>query len=264
MDALKELSDSLKSYFNERISSPLSGSFIVSWLLVNYKFVLLTFSDESIRTKYYIINEVLYPPNAANYLPLFLYPILGALFYIFLYPFPARWTLRYAKWQQGLTSAVRVSYEEQQRLTIEQSRDLKSKIIDIQQEYDRKLEVKDLEVTALKQELTRTSGKKTPKKPSPQKSNKPSPADPGADSVNLSDDSMLILKAIGMRGTSSSIRVLYQTFLANNETTIDQGKFKYHLEILQKLDLVEQDSRGNWGCSAKGREYLYAANETAL
>ncbi|MBD9483885.1 hypothetical protein IB229_12940 [Pseudomonas sp. PDM14] len=87
--------DSVKSSVSERFSSPLTGSFIVSWLLWNYKFIFVMFSDMKIHVKFsYIQNHIWTTPLDIGVL-CFLGPIGTALLYLYLYPIPAKRVHKY-------------------------------------------------------------------------------------------------------------------------------------------------------------------------
>ena len=80
---MKEL---IKSFFessNERIKNPLIGTFAISWILINWKpVIILLFSKQTIQNK---IKEIELNHTSLEYNLIF--PILIALFYIILLPY---------------------------------------------------------------------------------------------------------------------------------------------------------------------------------
>jgi hypothetical protein len=66
----------------DRITSPLSGSFILSWSIWNWKIILFVFSSD-LASKDKIV-EIL---NLSNLKSCFLYPLLSSLAYLFLMPY---------------------------------------------------------------------------------------------------------------------------------------------------------------------------------
>ncbi len=81
----EEYLKSAKDLVFERFSSPLIFSFTVSWLISNYKILMVIFTDQTnyfpLEHKIWLIGEYL---NWTNGL---LYPMIASCFYTFLYPF---------------------------------------------------------------------------------------------------------------------------------------------------------------------------------
>ena len=78
----KEFIPSIKAHFNERLSNPILGAFSFSWILFNWKIVLvLLFSKKTVEEKISIIES--------DYLNLFnslLFPALFVVFYLLIVP----------------------------------------------------------------------------------------------------------------------------------------------------------------------------------
>jgi hypothetical protein len=96
---MKEVVDSLKKTLHERLASPFTGSFIVTWLIVNWRFILVILSGEKYSQKIIFI-EAIYPLVWwKNLFFLVLLPAAGALFYISFYQIFLAKTLKV--WIQG-------------------------------------------------------------------------------------------------------------------------------------------------------------------
>jgi hypothetical protein len=93
------LKDFLPPYLNERARSPLYGSFIISWLIWNWKivFVILFFKKEDFHGDN--INEFIYY-HYVNTGDTILYPLLVALLYIYFLPLIDLGLLKYAEEQK--------------------------------------------------------------------------------------------------------------------------------------------------------------------
>lgn len=57
-----DILESIKSNFKDRIESPLSGAFCVSWILWNYKFFVVIFSNMEPGAKFNYIEQSLWNP----------------------------------------------------------------------------------------------------------------------------------------------------------------------------------------------------------
>ena len=96
LNEIKELFGELKLNLYERLSSPLMPSFIVSWMVVNYKLIVTIFSEGSFETKFDYIDSHLYSSQPCFWLLTLIYPLLGSLIYIFVLPYPARFVFGFS------------------------------------------------------------------------------------------------------------------------------------------------------------------------
>lgn len=153
---MKDLIPSLKEVISERISSPLSASFIVSWLVINYKFLLVIFSFVALDEKFRYITE-LYPSDTwtglgMTILKLLVLPLLAAGFYIYIYPIPARAVFRHAKTEQVKLQATRTEIENARVLTVEEADQLKKHFYLGLEELRRMVSGRDDEIGRLREE----------------------------------------------------------------------------------------------------------------
>jgi hypothetical protein len=137
--------NSIKHVINDRISSPLAGSFIISWLIVNYKFLIVLFSLQSVENKFVLIS-FLFPidiwlPALTTFSKLVVIPLAFTVFYIYLYPIPARKVYEHVRKEQIKLEDLRNEIEKASVLTNEQATNLK------RQHY--------LEVSALRADLNK-------------------------------------------------------------------------------------------------------------
>lgn len=107
LDATKE---EIKSAISSRFNSPFLGAFIISWLAWNHRLIFVLFSSMSVDERFHYIDERLYPTLTAFLAFNLGGPLLSALGYIFLMPWPTegvhRWNL---KMKERLRNAERVS-----------------------------------------------------------------------------------------------------------------------------------------------------------
>jgi hypothetical protein len=81
--------DSIKEFWNsltERFRSPIGISLLMSWMVVNYKLVVVLLSEESYRDKFLYIDTVIYGPNTNPIVRLLILPLAGACFYTLIFP----------------------------------------------------------------------------------------------------------------------------------------------------------------------------------
>jgi len=135
----------------DRMSSPLSGALLFSWILWNWKLLFyLFFSSHDILNKIDYIQRYYFDLNYN-----IIFPLLSTAFYILLYPFISNSAfyiqLKFKLFQNKLKNDL----EKNQLLTIEQSVLLRAEIANITKEFSSMLEAKDIEIEKLKIEDNR-------------------------------------------------------------------------------------------------------------
>ncbi|MFY3772971.1 hypothetical protein ACOSZC_02445 [Marinobacter salsuginis] len=148
-----ELVTSVKATLYDRITSPLSGAFLVSALLINYKTVFLLFDGQNYYLKIHYLEAALYPDWLVVLLKLFVIPAFSAIVFIFLYPIPSR--LAYENWlgQQKKLKEIKVKIEGETPLTREESRELRRQLRAMEDRRDAELSEKESEIDALKKDI---------------------------------------------------------------------------------------------------------------
>lgn len=108
MDSIKDFLESVGGHVKERVSSPLAGPFIVSWVVINYKALIVLFSDMKPWVKFgYISNHIWTDWEQTLYLCVG-YPLLAALLYILVYPIPLRLVMHASGWHERTTKSLKI------------------------------------------------------------------------------------------------------------------------------------------------------------
>lgn len=132
--------NSFKAHLYDRTSNPIIGSFIFYWLICNYKFILVLFSDISLDEKYIEINE-LYPDTTIKIfewdIPSYfcenalLYPIVFTLIYIVIFPFFSQ----FLTWISIMHENRLKRTQQKKLLPIEEGRKLEEDLFNIEIKY---------------------------------------------------------------------------------------------------------------------------------
>jgi len=148
---LDEIRKSINSTLYERVSSPLYGAAIVSWLIWNWEIVYLTlFIDESgiAGTK---IDYIL--ANYSSIHSLLTYPAISTLMLLTVIPFISNGAyylnLIFRKWRIDKKNEV----ENKQLLSIEKSIELRTEIRSQEEKFEKLLDGKNEEIRILTQEV---------------------------------------------------------------------------------------------------------------
>lgn len=148
-DAIK----SIKAILYERATSPLLGAFFASWSVANYKLIFVLFSSMEVTSKFTFIEKELYPTICDSVWHLLALPTFGALFLIFVYPFPAKYVYEFWRQQQKQLKEIKQRIEDETPLTIEESRELRKKYDSLVSHYEYLVESKDREISEIGEQL---------------------------------------------------------------------------------------------------------------
>lgn len=112
--SIETIGKSLGAIVDERFSSPLVSSFVISWSIINWKFLVVLFSNNTVSTTFDLAQR-LYPTrldwwgwNAAA-------PLAAALAYVYLLPLASRPVFR--QWREN-QQAVEADRKEVEKLTM--------------------------------------------------------------------------------------------------------------------------------------------------
>lgn len=156
---ITELMDSFKARLYERITNPLSGAFILSWLVVNWRFwFVLFFGNEGTFARL----EYLSTHVQRNSLHMFWVPLGSALFLILVYPFAGLGSYWYSEWHKKILRDVKQSFETKHLITTEEKNALLLRITQQESNFVSLVELKDREITALRTANKRLSTKYRP------------------------------------------------------------------------------------------------------
>lgn len=125
------LGKSIGDFVEERFTSPLISSFALAWAAVNYKFFVILLSKESVASSFVLIGDM-FPDWETRVLNGFVIPLGIALFYLFVFPYPSQWV--YKHWRRNLqkTDNIKQDYENAKRLTLDESRELRKNINELE------------------------------------------------------------------------------------------------------------------------------------
>lgn len=152
---LKETINSLKGVLYERISSPLWGTYIISFLIWNWSALLILFADtKPMLEKVDLIKTTYVYPEGTFNSSIILSPLLIST--LLLLTIPALQTIHfiYTEYVKTKGKIQRDKFESSTRLSIEQSNDLRKRILNIQTSSQEITSFQDQEINALKETVS--------------------------------------------------------------------------------------------------------------
>lgn len=147
---IDDIKDSIKAKLYDFAYTPFMSSFLVSWIILNHKYLLIYFGDEKVADKIKLLSEYIFEKISYNgydwWVDQFWYPFGIALGYVFVYPLFAlafyAVTLWYKKWSKD----VKIYIEKLTRIPEEEAkkiREISSRFEDEKDELLKKLEKKE-------------------------------------------------------------------------------------------------------------------------
>jgi len=126
---IKEVTNSFKAALYQRVSSPLYGTYIFSWMLYNWKSLLpLLLGSKNIDERLRIFTASLNDTDGSfNYFTIIV-PILMAALILLLQPVLQRFIFIYSEWNKSAGLKKRDEYNRETMLTLEQSNELRASV----------------------------------------------------------------------------------------------------------------------------------------
>jgi predicted transcriptional regulator len=254
---IDDIIKTLKANLYERAFSPLLGTFIFSWCLWNYRFLIVLFSSLPPVEKINSIDTIIFNSNFNIWFIGLIGPLISTLVLIFIYPYPAKWVYGFWRKRQNELKSIRQKIENETPLTIEESRKMRSEIYILKNQYEKQLEERDLAIQSLQSTIDAINAEK------------------GEGAFNSASNEIIEQSKGKMHSEflDEDMDKILQ-YLAKNDQTFElhlfrefempRVKMQYHLdELLSKKYIIkEHDNNRNafYKLLSKGRKYLVQNN----
>lgn len=151
---IKEITNSIKASLYQRVSSPLYGTYICSWAIYNWEFVLpLIFGTKKFDDRIADFKLGLYPETTGFEFSTVFVPLVITAVLLALQPLLQRFIFIYTEWNKSEGLKKRDQYSSETMLTLEQSNELRASTQKIQQFHQEVLKNKEEEVNEYKHQL---------------------------------------------------------------------------------------------------------------
>ena len=155
---VEDIQKSIKASLYERVSSPLIGTFIFSWCLINWRILGYLFfnnNTDSKKSKIELIeNYINHNTNSwwILKLELFFYPLISSIIIITVIPYFTEKAFKVSQWYKARKINIKLKSEDKTILSLEESIKLRLKIRNLQNEFNDATYKKDEENSNLIQE----------------------------------------------------------------------------------------------------------------
>jgi hypothetical protein len=147
---IKEVTNSFKAALYQRVSSPLYGTYIFSWIMYNWKIVLpLVFGSPGIDTRLLAFTYALSPSEGSIAYDSVFAPMIATAAILLLQPIIQRFIFIYTEWNKSEGLKKRDKFSNETMLTLEQSNELRASVHKIHAFHQETLENKEAEITSL-------------------------------------------------------------------------------------------------------------------
>ncbi|RJP67452.1 MAG: hypothetical protein C4535_10910 [Comamonadaceae bacterium] len=119
------ISRSLGSVIDERLSNPLVTTFAISWSIINWKFFVVLFSDNSATTTVALVRQICYPNWNEFWGWAVAAPIAATLAYTYLLPFVSNPFLRDWRTNQQKVNGIKDTLPIEAVLTLKESLEIR-------------------------------------------------------------------------------------------------------------------------------------------
>jgi hypothetical protein len=245
---LDDLIKAIKAQLHDRVTSPLSGAFIVSWAIWNYKVIVMLLADMSAIEKLTYIDAHLFPTAESVLVKGILSPLLFALVFLFAYPFPSKYVYEYTRRRQKELKQIQQEIDDETPITQEEARELRRESVRIMQDYEQQLAQRSAEVTRLRDLLAEAQKKDS----AFDISSLPLSGPPNLEELNNEQEEILLRIANNEgKGISPSVFI--------NQPDVDKVLVRHHLDELERFGYTTGFFEGNqhfFTVTPKGRTYL--------
>lgn len=128
---VKDITDSLKAKLYDFAYTPFMSSFVISWILLNHKYLLIYFGNEKLEKKLNLLHG--YPAEIANQ---FVYPFSIALIYVFIYPWFGLIFYNITLYYNKESKKIKQKQEDQTPVTQEEANKIREEIEKLLKERD--------------------------------------------------------------------------------------------------------------------------------
>lgn len=147
---IEDISKSIKASMYERATSPLFGSFLIYWAIWNYKTILIVLSSMKVKDKISYIENELYESFWTVLLDCAIYPLLSAVLFILIYPYPSKWIYEYWNNRQKEFKLIKQKIDDETPMTLEEARKVRRELLRLEKNYDEEISIKNNEIVRLK------------------------------------------------------------------------------------------------------------------
>lgn len=147
---IDDITTTIKAQLYDRVTSPLSGAFLLSWVVWNWKFITIVLSDLKAPVKLTYIDLYIFPNTTTILSHGVLLPLVSAILLLTVYPIPAKWFYKISHRHKKTLKGVQQSIEDETPMTLEEAADLRKSYRAVQSQHEKDIATKTTELASTK------------------------------------------------------------------------------------------------------------------
>lgn len=136
METVKEFFDAIKGQLSERLANPFTGAFCIAWVIWNFRLLMVFVSEGTYQEKFSYIDTSLYLDWRYWAVRGVVLPTVTAVAYLWAYPRATRWLAEDYRKQQTRANNLMKAAEGAALLSIEDSRALRLRYAEAEQQWN--------------------------------------------------------------------------------------------------------------------------------
>lgn len=133
---IDDITTTIKAQLYDRITSPLSGAFSLSWAIYNWKFITILFSDLKATEKITYISLNIFPNKYEILLHGFAIPLATAMALLIVYPIPAKLFYTISQHHKKTLKEVQQKFEDEMPMLNAEASKLRHDSRETQKKYE--------------------------------------------------------------------------------------------------------------------------------
>jgi len=119
----------VKDYMKDRTANPLFVSFAVAWLIANWRVVVVLLSADDVATKFRLFETEVWAAFPKYGFHSFWLPLLIAVLYTFVWPWPERKMYAYLRGQQNRRKAAKIKADGEEPISKEEAAEIHAMVL---------------------------------------------------------------------------------------------------------------------------------------
>lgn len=153
---IEDITTVIKAQLYDRITSPLTGAFIFSRPIWNWKFLVILFSDLKAPEKLNFISHTIFTDIHQTMIYGVLFPLASAAALVIIYPFPSRFFFWIAQHHKKSMKLIQQRSEDEMPMTRDEEAQLRRSFTDIQLKREKEINEMAAKISDLKEQLNQS------------------------------------------------------------------------------------------------------------
>lgn len=144
---LTDIATTIKAQLYDRLTSPLTGAFLLSWPVWNWRFMIAAFSDLKAPQKISFIENNIFTDHVTTACYGIAFPLITAILAVTLYPYASNYFYKISQSHKKQLKGIQQQIEDETPMPLQDAAELKRNFRNIQDQHDVRMHQKSLEIS---------------------------------------------------------------------------------------------------------------------